>query len=81
MAPESATPTAGAINSGFKTVSNAVVTGIEPAAPAASTQKNDDYVYIRVPRETLAPVDTGRTETVRHHVFSERWAAKCRTIP
>ena len=44
-----------------------MITGTEPAAPAASTQKVDDYVYIRVPRE-VAPVDTGRTETVQHHV-------------
>ena len=45
-----------------------MVSGIEPAAPAASTEKDDDYVYIRVPREKVAPVDTGRTETVQHHV-------------
>ena len=64
MAPAYATPTAGA--SGHKTASKAVVTGIEPAAPAASTQKDGDYVYIRVPREKVAPVDTG--ETVQHHV-------------
>ena len=25
-------------------------------------------MYIRVPREKVAPVDTGRTETVQHHV-------------
>ena len=60
MAPASATPTAGA--SGYKTASKAVVTGIELAAPAASTEKDDDYMYIRVPREKVAPVDTGRTE-------------------
>ena len=45
-----------------------MVTGTEPAAPAAFTQKDDDYVYIRLPREKVAPVDTGRTETVQHHV-------------
>ena len=61
MAPAFATPTAGA--SGYKTASNAVVTGTEPAVTAASTQKVDDYVYIRVPREKVAPVDTERTET------------------
>ena len=66
MAPASATPTAGA--SVYKTASKAVVTGIEPAAPAAYTEKDDDYVYIRVPREKVAPVDTGRTETVQQHV-------------
>ena len=44
-----------------------MVTGTEPAAPAASTQKDDDCVHIRVPRK-VAPVDTGRTETVQHHV-------------
>ena len=40
MAPASATSTAG--ESGYKTASKAVVTGIEPAAPAASTEKDDD---------------------------------------
>ena len=49
-----------------------MVTGTEPAAPAASTQK-DDYVYIRVPREKAAPVDTGRTETMQHHVSQSAW--------
>ena len=53
---------------------------LEPAAPAASTEKDDDYAYFRVTREKVAPVDTGRTEMVQHHV-SERWAAKCRTSP
>ena len=33
-----------------------------------STEKDDHYVYIRVPREKVAQVDTGRTETVQHHV-------------
>ena len=66
MAPASATPTAGA--SGYKTAAKVVVTGTEPAAPAASAQKDDDYVYIHVPREKVSPVDTGRTETVKHHV-------------
>ena len=45
-----------------------MVTRTEPAATAASTQKFDDYVYIRVPREKVAPVDTERTETVQQHV-------------
>ena len=40
----------------------------ELAAPAASTQNDDDYVHIRVPREKVAPRDTGLTETVQHHV-------------
>ena len=65
-APASASPTARA--SGYKTASKAVVTGTEPAATAASTLKVDDYVYIRVPREKVVPVDTERTETVQHHV-------------
>ena len=26
-------------------------------------------MYVRVPRETVAPVHAGRTETVQHHVF------------
>ena len=62
----SATPTAG--GSGYKTASKAVVTGTERAVPAASTQKDDDYVYIRLPREKVAPVDTGRTEAAQHNV-------------
>ena len=66
-APASATPTAGV--SRYKTATKAVVTDTEPAAPAASTQ-NDDHVYIRVPREKVAAVDTGLTETVQHH-FSQ----------
>ena len=43
-------------------------TATEPASPAASTQNGDVYVYIRVPREKLVPVDTGLTETVQHHI-------------
>ena len=70
-APVSATPAAGA--SGYKTASKAVVTGTEPAAIAASTQTFDDYVYIRVPREKVAPVDTERTETMQHHVSQSAW--------
>ena len=66
MAPASATPTAGA--SVYKTASKAMDTGSEPAVPAASMQKDDDYVYIRVPWEKVAPVDTGRPETVQNHV-------------
>ena len=64
IARASATPRA----SGYKTASNAVVTATEPAAPAASTQNDDDCVYIRVPRETIVPVDTGLTEMVQHQV-------------
>ena len=45
-----------------------MVPGTESAESAASTQKDDDDVYIHVPREKVAPVDTGRTETVQHHV-------------
>ena len=45
-----------------------MVTGTEPAATAASTQKVDDNVSISVPREKVAPVDTERTETVQHYV-------------
>ena len=41
-----------------------MVTKTEPAAPEASTQSNN--VYIRVPREKMAPVDNGLTETVQH---------------
>ena len=65
-APASDTPTTGA--SWYKTASKAVVSGTEPAAPEASTSKADYYVYIRVLWEKVAPVNTGRTETVQHHV-------------
>ena len=62
MAPACATPRA----SGYKTPSKAVVTEIEPAGPEASTQNDDDYVYM--PRKKMAPVDDGLTETVQRHV-------------
>ena len=65
MAPASATRRASA----HKTASKAVVTETESAASEASTQNDDDYVYIRVPRERMAPVDYGLTETVQHQVF------------
>ena len=71
MAPASATPTAGA--SAYKTASKAGVTGTEPAATAASTQKVDDDVYFRVPRDNVAPVDPDRSETVQHHVSQSSW--------
>ena len=45
-----------------------MVTETEPVAVEASTQTGDDYVYIRVPREKMAPVDNGITEAVRHDV-------------
>ena len=64
MAPASATPRASA----YKTASKAMVTETEPAVPEPSTQNDNDYVYIRVPRERMAPVDQGLTETVRHQV-------------
>ena len=64
MVPASAPPRA----SGYQTASKAVVTKIEPAAPAASTQNDEDHVYIRVPREKMAPVDNGLTETVQDQV-------------
>ena len=78
MAPVSATPTAGA--NGYKTASEAVVTGTEPAAPAASAKKDNDYVYIRVPREKVAPVDTGHTETVQHHVSQSTGAQNAASV-
>ena len=64
MIPASATLRA----SGYKTALKAVVTEMEPAAPEASTQNDDDYVYIRVPRAKTAPVDNVLTETVQHQV-------------
>ena len=64
MAPAAATPRASA----YQTASKAVVTDTEPAAPEPSRQNADDYVYIRMPRERMAPVDYGLTETVQHQV-------------
>ena len=64
MAPASATPRA----SGHQTTSKVVVTKTTPAAPEASTQNDEHYVYLRVPREKMAPVDIGLTETVKHQV-------------
>ena len=64
MASASGTPRA----SGYQTSSKAVVTKTESAAPAASTQNDEDYVNIRVPRENMAPVDNGLTGTVQHQV-------------
>ena len=64
MGPASVTPRA----SGCKTASKAVVTEIEHAAPEAITLNDDDYVYICVPREKMAPVDNGLTETAQHQV-------------
>ena len=46
-----------------------MVTGTEPPAPAVSTQKDDDYVHLHVPRKNVARVDIGRTETVQHDVY------------
>ena len=64
MAFESATPQASAV----KTAAKAVVTETELAAAEPSTQNDDDYVYIRVPQERMAPVNYGLTETVQHQV-------------
>ena len=51
-----------------KIAPKAVVSKTEPAAPEASTQNDDDYVYIRVPIDKMAPVDNGFTETVHHQI-------------
>ena len=63
MAPATPPPRASA----YKTASKAVVTETEPAAPEPS-RRNDEYVYIRVPRERMAPVDYGLTKTAQHQV-------------
>ena len=55
MVPATATPRASA----HKTASKAVVTETEPAAPEPSRRNDDNYVYIRVPRERMAPVGMG----------------------
>ena len=54
--------------SGYKTASNAVVTETEPSASEASTRHDDDYVYIRAPREKVVLVDTGFTDALQCHV-------------
>ena len=54
---------------GYQAASKAVVTKPELAAPKESTQNDDNYVYIRVGRENMAPVDNGLTETVQDQVF------------
>ena len=64
MAPATATPRASA----YKTSSKAVVTETETAAPKPCRWNDDDYVYLRVPRERMAPVDYGLTNTVQHQV-------------
>ena len=64
MAPATATPRASA----YKTASKAVGTETEPAAREPSRRNDDDYVCIRVPRERMAPVEYGLTETVQHQV-------------
>ena len=64
MAPASATPEASA----YKTASKAVVTETEPTAPEASTQTDDDYGYIGVPREKMALVNSGLIQTAQHQV-------------
>ena len=64
MAPATATPRASA----YKTAPKAVVTKTEPAAPEPSKRNDGDYVYIRVPREKMAPVDYWLTDTVQHQV-------------
>ena len=57
IAPASASPRA----SGYQTTSKVVDTKTEPAAPEASAHNDEDYVYNRVPREKMAPVDDGLT--------------------
>ena len=77
MAPATATPRASA----YKTASKAVVTETEPAAPEPSRRNDDDYVYIRVPRERMAPVDYGLTETVQHQVSQSAGPQNAAPVP
>ena len=76
MAPASATPRA----SGYQTASKPVVTKAEPTAPEASTQNDEDYVYIRVPREKKAPVDNGLTETAQHQFSQSAGLQNCAPV-
>ena len=72
-------PTAGA--SWYKTASKAVVAETEPAAPAVSTQNDDDYVNISVSREKVARADTWLTRDGAAPCFPERGTAKFHTSP
>ena len=40
----------------------------QPAASESSRQNYDDYVYIRVPRDIIAPVYYGFIKSVQHQV-------------
>ena len=43
-----------------------MVTETERAAPEPSRKNDDDYVYIRVPRERMTPAEYWLTKTVQH---------------
>ena len=51
---------------GYQAASKAVVTKTELAALESSTQNDNDYMYIRVPRGNILPVDNRLTEMVQH---------------
>ena len=53
---------------GYKTASRGVATEAEPA-PETTTQKHSLYVYMRVLRWKMAPLDNSLTDTMQHHVF------------
>ena len=62
----------------YKTASKAVVTETELAAPEPSTQNDDDYVYLRMPRKGMAPVDWAHRDGAAPG-FPKRWATECNT--
>ena len=64
MAPASAIPR----DSGYKMASQAVITVTKPDVSKARMQNGDYYVYIRMPREKVAPVVIDLTKTVQQHV-------------
>ena len=45
-----------------------MITRTKPAAPEGSTQNDEGYMYIRVLREKMVPVNNGLTQTVQHQV-------------
>ena len=58
-----------------------MVTETKPAFPEPSRQNDDDYVYIRVPRERMTPVDYGLTETVRPRVSESAGLHNAAPVP
>ena len=58
-----------------------MITENESAAPESSRQNNDDYVYMSVPWERMAPVGYGLTETVQHQVSQSAGPQSAAPVP